>query len=192
MQDTTQRLAEHKLIILHLLQKMGIALSNSEICQFLLEKNYMDYFSVQQYLSELESAGWLEKTREQNNTRYTLTYDGEEVVNYFLNRISEDVKNDINTYVHKNSRRIRAEYAVTANYFPETNGEYLVKCGLCDDNGTALMEISVSVVSKSQAQQVCRNWRKQVNHYYRDFLSALAAEEPEEENAPTENNNPNT
>ena len=61
MQYSTKKLAEHKLIILHLLQKMGISLSNSEICQFLLEKNYMDYFSVQQYLAELESAGWLEK-----------------------------------------------------------------------------------------------------------------------------------
>lgn len=87
-----KKLAEHKLIILHLLQKMGISLSNSEICQFLLEKNYMDYFSVQQYLAELESAGWLEKTREQNNTRYTLTDDGEEVINYFINRISDEVK----------------------------------------------------------------------------------------------------
>ena len=57
MQYSTKKLAEHKLIILHLLQKMGISLSNSEICQFLLEKNYMDYFSVQQYLAELESAG---------------------------------------------------------------------------------------------------------------------------------------
>ena len=54
MQYSTKKLAEHKLIILHLLQKMGISLSNSEICQFLLEKNYMDYFSVQQYLAELE------------------------------------------------------------------------------------------------------------------------------------------
>ena len=98
MQYSTKKLAENKLIILHLLQKMGISLSNSEICQFLLEKNYMDYFSVQQYLSELETAGWLEKTREQNNTRYTLTDDGEEVMNYFISRISDDVKNEINTY----------------------------------------------------------------------------------------------
>ena len=165
MQYSTKKLAEHKLIILHLLQKMGISLSNSEICQFLLEKNYMDYFSVQQYLAELESAGWLEKTREQNNTRYTLT--------------------EINVYVHENSRRIRAEYAVTANYFPELNGDYLVKCSLCDDNGATLMEISVSVVSKAQAQQVCRNWRKHVNQYYRDFLTSLATEAPENEAEPT-------
>ena len=159
MQYSTKKLAEHKLIILHLLQKMGISLSNSEICQFLLEKNYMDYFSVQQYLAELESAGWLEKTREQNN--------------------------EINVYVHENSRRIRAEYAVTANYFPELNGDYLVKCSLCDDNGATLMEISVSVVSKAQAQQVCRNWRKHVNQYYRDFLTSLATEAPENEAEPT-------
>ena len=37
-EESIRQLAEHKLIILHLLQKMGIALSNSEICQFLLEK----------------------------------------------------------------------------------------------------------------------------------------------------------
>ena len=177
MPYSIKKLAEHKLIILYLLQKMGIALSNSEICQFLLAKNYMDYFSVQQYLSELVNAGWLEKTREQNNTRYTLTNDGEEVMNYFINRVSEEVKNEINTYVYENNRRIRAEYAVTANYFPELNGDFLVKCSLCDDSGATLMEINVSVVSKAQAQQICRNWRKNVNIYYRDFLSALAAED---------------
>ena len=117
----------------------------------------MDYFSVQQYLAELESAGWLEKTREQNNTRYTLTDDGEEVINYFINRISDEVKNEINVYVHENSRRIRAEYAVTANYFPELNGDYLVKCSLCDDNGATLMEISVSVVSKAHRGSMTRS-----------------------------------
>ena len=117
MAESIRQLAEHKLIILYLLQKMGIALSNSEICQFLLEKNYMDYFSVQQYLAELVEAGWLEKSREQNNTRYTITDEGEETVNYFLNHISEDAKVEINTYVKENNRRIRAEYAVTATIF---------------------------------------------------------------------------
>ena len=44
MQYSTTKLAKNKLTIMYLLQKMGIALSNSEICQFLLEKDYMDYF----------------------------------------------------------------------------------------------------------------------------------------------------
>ena len=101
-------------------------------------------------------------------------------MNYFISRISDDVKNEINTYVRENSKRIRAEYAVTAHYFPELNGDFLVKCGLCDDAGATLMEISVSVVSKNQAQTICRNWRKNVNNYYREFLSSLAAEEKDD------------
>lgn len=172
-EESIRQLAEHKLIILHLLQKMGIALSNSEICQFLLEKNYMDYFSIQQYLTELVDAGWLEKSWEQNNTRYTLTDEGDEIVNYFLNHISEHAKNEINTYVQENSKRIRAEYAVTANYFPEINDDFLVKCGLNDDDGNILMEISVSVVSKQQALAICRNWRKNVSHLYGTILTSL-------------------
>ncbi|MBR5590880.1 MAG: DUF4364 family protein, partial [Anaerotignum sp.] len=75
---------------------------------------------------------------------------------------------------------IRTEYAVTANYYPELNGDFLVKCGLCDDSGATLMEISVSVVSKDQAQSICHNWRKNVKQYYRDFLFALATEKKEE------------
>ena len=43
------------------------------------------------------------------------------------------------------------------------------------------MEVSVSVVSKNQAQNICRNWKKNVNKYYRDFLSSLAEEETENE-----------
>ncbi|MFV0313606.1 MAG: DUF4364 family protein [Anaerotignum sp.] len=177
MADPIRQLAEHKLIILHLVKKMGISLSNSEICQFLLNKEYMDYFSVQQYLAELVEAGWLEKSNEHNNTRYTLNEEGEEVINYFQNHVNESVKEDIGIYVKENSKRIRAEYAVTANYFPEFNGDFLVKCGLCDDDGAQLMQISVCVVSKQQAQQICRNWRKNVTNLYGTFLTALVVED---------------
>ena len=73
MYDNTRALAENKLIILYLIEKIEIPLSNSEICQFALEKNLMDYFSVQQYLSELVESGLLEMATENNSTRYTIT-----------------------------------------------------------------------------------------------------------------------
>lgn len=63
MDYSISRLAESKLILLYFIEKIGFPLSNSEICQFSLEKNYMDYFSVQQYLSELVEAHLLEKIK---------------------------------------------------------------------------------------------------------------------------------
>lgn len=185
MSDSISQLAENKLIILYLIEKMGIALSNSEICQFSLEKNYMDYFSVQQYLSELVEVGWLDKSRDNNNTRYTLTTDGEEVVNYFIRHISERAKNEINIYVHENRKRIRAEFEVTANYFLELNDDYLVKCSLFDSDGSSLMDINVAVATKEQARLICKNWKRNVNKIYSSILSSLISNEEQPPEPPS-------
>ena len=53
MYDNTRALAENKLIILYLIEKIEIPLSNSEICQFALEKNLMDYFIIYHNISLL-------------------------------------------------------------------------------------------------------------------------------------------
>ncbi|MFI3175716.1 MAG: DUF4364 family protein [Bacillota bacterium] len=177
MEYAMRKLAEDKLIILYLVQKMGISLSNSEICQFLLTKEYIDYFTAQEYLAELVEAFWLEKAKERNHTRYVLTEDGEDVINYFEHHIPTSIKEEITTYANENNKRIRAEYAVTAHYFPESNGDFLVKCSLCDDNGGILMEISAAVVSREQAQQACKNWRKNVSTLYGSFLTTLVSSE---------------
>ena len=177
MFDNTRALAENKLIILYLIEKIEIPLSNSEICQFALEKNLMDYFSVQQYLSELVDSGLLEMSSENNSTRYTITPDGEDTLNYFIKHISNYAKTVINTYASENSKRIRAEYAITANYFQEMNNEYTVKCGVYDGDGTtSLMEISVNVATKDQARTICRNWKNHVAELYGNILLTLATE----------------
>ncbi len=177
MDDDTRALAENKLIILYLIEKIEIPLSNSEICQFALEKNLMDYFSVQQYLSELVESELLEMTTENNCIRYTITPNGEDTLNFFIKHISNYAKSVINTYAKENSKRIRAEYAVTANYFQEMNNEYTVKCGVYDSDGTtSLMEISVNVATKDQARTICRNWKNDVATLYSDIMLRLATE----------------
>ena len=167
--NKTRALAENKLLILYLVKKIEIPLSNSEIWQFVSEKNLMDYFSAQQYLSELVESRLLEMTTENNTTRYTITTEGEDI---------------ICEYAKENSKRIRAEYSVTANYFHELNSDdYTVKCGVCDSDGTtSLMEISINVATRDQARLICRNWRDNVNSLYGKILHCLS-EEPKNDKA---------
>lgn len=192
MSDSMSKIAENKLIILYLLERMGIALSNSEICQFSLEKNYMSYFAVQQYLSELVEVGWINKNRENNNTRYTLTNKGEEIINYFIRHISDKAKTEINVYASENSKRIKAEYEVTANYFLELNDDFLVKCSLLDSDGYNLMEINLAVATKEQAKLICDNWKRNVNSLYGSILSNLITtnEKEQKSNDSKKNENP--
>lgn len=181
MYDNTRALAENKLIILYLIEKIEVPLSNSEIIQFAQEKNLMDYFSVQQYLAELVESGLLDMTTENNSTRYTITSAGEDTLNYFIKHISNYTKTVINNYAKENSKRIRAEYAVTANYFQEMNNEYTVKCGVYDSDGTtSLMEISVNVATKDQARIICRNWKNNAADLYGEIMLRLATEPQED------------
>lgn len=166
-------LVENKLIILYLVKKMDVPLSESEIRQFVLERRYMDFFTVQQYLAELVDASLLEVSRENNATRYTITEDGDATLGYFVHQIPEGVKGEINHFVQENGRRIRMEYSVTATYFPELNNEFLVKCAVYDVNGQSLMELSFMVPTREQALKAVRNWKTNVNKLYLDFLHAM-------------------
>ena len=176
MSESMSQLAENKLILLYLINKMSMPLSNSEICLFALEKDYMDYFSLQQYLGELVDSEFLEVTKENNTMMYTITDEGLDVLSYFINHISDKHKNEINVFVNENKGRIRAEYDITANYFPEINNDFLVKCGICESDGTSLMELSVLVPTKEQAQNICYNWKKNVNDVYSNIMSALTCD----------------
>ena len=166
-------LAENKLILLYLLQKMNIALSNNEICQFVMEQNVMDYFLAQSYLSQLVNAHFLDELTENGTTRYQVTPSGREALGFFENRISPWLKNAANEYIANNKSRIKSEYETSANYFPEINGEYLVKCAVCALDGTQIMEVDVTVPTKKQAQIICTNWKQNVNHIVSDIFASL-------------------
>ena len=51
----------------------------------------------------------------------------------------------------------------------------IVKCSLCDNDGTNLMEISVPVATKEQAQIICNNWKNNVSRLYGTIFSALVS-----------------
>ena len=179
MSYATKQLADNKLIILYLVDKMGIPLSQSEICQFMLDKELADYFTIQGYISELVETKYLEQTKENNTTRYVITDDGIEVLSFFIEYISPSNKQAINSFVHDNNKRIRMEYEITANYFLELNDEFLVKCGVYESDGMTMMELNVMVPSQAQAKAIVQNWKKNVSTLYKSILTSLVEEDTE-------------
>ncbi len=170
--QSTQELTMNKLIILFLVHHMKIPLSNAQITEFMLERNYTDYFSIQQYLTELVEAKLLQTQVEKHTTRYLIEPKGEKTLEYFLNRIPVLIREEILRYVQTNRPQVRKEVEVTAEYIPEKENEYLVKCKVVEGK-TLLMEVQVTVVSKEQAKQVCTNWKKNAPILYGQFLTSL-------------------
>ena len=66
----------YKLIILYMLRNSSSPITNSEISEFILDREYTNYFHLQQALSELEETELIEKRTISNTSYYYLTEDG--------------------------------------------------------------------------------------------------------------------
>ena len=52
MFENSAELAENKLLLLYILQVLKRPISNSQLTEIILENNLINYFTLQQYISE--------------------------------------------------------------------------------------------------------------------------------------------
>ena len=89
----------YKLIILYMLDKVDFPLTNAQISEFILDKGYTNYFKLQQALSELADAELIREETTHSRTLYHLTGDGAQSIQYFRNKISRPIQEDIDNFL---------------------------------------------------------------------------------------------
>ena len=68
-----EQLTLYKLMILYLIEKVDFPLSNSQISEFILDKGYTNYFTVQRAFHELEEENMLRVKQIRNMSHYALS-----------------------------------------------------------------------------------------------------------------------
>lgn len=87
--NSSQQLAEKKLLLLYIFEKLEIPITHSQITDFVLENDLMNYFMFQQFFSELQESGFIiEEHKEQQ--QFIITDKGRNTLKYFINRLSRE------------------------------------------------------------------------------------------------------
>ena len=120
-ENSTEELAYHKLLILYILDKINMDLTNSQITQVVLETDMMNYFSLQQILSQLMDSKFIKPYKDSGREYYCLTQKGLETLEYFLNRIPESYAIKINEYIKNNKESLLADTQVKSSFVKQTN-----------------------------------------------------------------------
>ena len=118
----------YKLMNLYMLKQVNFPLTNAQLTNFFTEHEYTTYFTLQQALNELEDAGLIHKEPSHNSTRYEITREGEETLNFFGKNISPAIVNDMDQYLKENKFRLREEVGTSADYYKATGQDYIVHC----------------------------------------------------------------
>lgn len=173
--ENTNELAQHKLLLLYVLDRIDIPMNNSEITQFVLEHNYMDYFMTQQYLSELVESNFIAVITIANKECYHLSEVGKEVLAYFSNRIPEKLKKEIDKNYEQKKQDLVKEAQIISNYYKKNDSQYIVNLKVIE-NKITLFDLSLNVVSNKQAKLICDHWKKKPDHIYEKIMNLLVIE----------------
>ncbi len=172
MTGNDYELSLNKLMVLFLIEKAGLPLSNTQISEFLLDSGYTDYFSLQEYLIQMIDVRLLKSSKITSHTLYDLTDRGRETLEFFQNHIPESTKDDLIIYLSNNKYDIRSKFEVVADYIPEKNGDYTVSCIAREDNKN-LIEINLIVSDKEEALKICDAWETTSHQIYKRLLHDL-------------------
>ena len=171
-ENSSEELASHKLLILYILNKINMDLTNSQITQVVLETEMMNYFSLQQFLSQLMESKFLATYKDSNREYYSLTQKGLEILEYFLSRIPGDVTKKIDGYIINNKESLLSDTQVKSSFVKQSDHEFIVNLRVIE-NQSNLIDLNLNVSSEKQAKLICNNWKKNASYMYAEVIDLL-------------------
>ena len=162
----------YKLMILYMLDHVNFPLTNSQLTDFFLDHEYTTYFTLQQALNELKEAGLIRMESTHNSSRYEITKEGEDTLEFFGKNISPAIIDDMDQYLKENRFRIRNEAGIISDFYKSTNQDYIVHCEVREGK-TVLLDLSISVPDRDQAETMASHWKERSQDIYAYVMKTL-------------------
>ena len=163
----------YKLIVLYMLNRVNFPLTNAQVSDFILDREYTNYLTLQQVINELTDTRMITSQTIHNRTHLSITQDGRETLRFFQNRINHGIKEDIDTYFRENEYVLRNEVSVLGDYY------YSAKAGgyeahlVAKDRDISLVDIRISVPTEEIAETICNKWQEKNEGIYRYLVGEL-------------------
>ena len=165
----------YKLMNLYMLHQVNFPLTNAQLSNFFLDREYTTYFTLQQALNELLDAGLVKKETMRNSSRYEITKEGEETLEFFGKNISPAIVSDMDEYLKQNRFRMRNEVGLISDFYKSTNQDYIVHCEVREGKAV-LVNLDISVPDKEQAEIICNHWKDRSQEIYAYVMKSLMSE----------------
>jgi hypothetical protein len=155
-----------------MLNRVDFPLTKAQIGDFILDREYTNFLTLQQVIGELIDAGLVTAQSIRNRTHLLLTKDGKETLEFFNNDISSSIKNEIDDYLGDRELALRNEVSILSDYYKSTSGEYEAHL-VAKEKGINLIDLTISVPLEETAISICENWQKKNQEIYQYLIGQL-------------------
>ncbi len=171
MQDMNP-LTLYKLIILYMLDSVDFSLTKTQIFDFMLDKEYTDYFKLQSIIYELTEDKLVDSEFKRNASYLEITDKGRETISSLNNLLSDSIKEELNSYLKDKELQLRNEVSIQANYYKSTVGEYVAEL-VAKEKNVELLNIKIAMPTEEAAVSICDNWEVKNQEIYAYLIESL-------------------
>ena len=165
-------LAENKVLILYTLNTINREITDTDLFKIISTINNINYFYFRDLLIDLvESKLVGTYTKEEQNV-YEITPEGKNSLELTIDMLPGIIKLKADNIFKQELFEIADEESISAEYIPESENDYTVKCKIVENNKT-IFEVKIFAGSNEQARNISDNWRKNAKEIYPKIMNLL-------------------
>jgi len=174
-------LAENKVLILYLLNKLQDGIKNDNLYKIVSSANNINYFYFQELLTDLIESNFVGSFTKDEDTIIKITSDGQNALSLTKSLLPGILKLKADTVFKEELSSIAEQSSIITEYIPKSENNYTVRCKIVEKNET-IFEISTFAGSRDRAKQISDNWKNNANEIYPKIINLLLHGEKNEEN----------
>ena len=172
MNKTDEKLADSKILILYILQKINKPISYKELLELVISISDMNYFDFQQFLQDLLEDRFILKYEQNEDEIIELTSEGKNALELTIDMLPGILKLKVDSNFKEKFAQIKEEFSVFAEYTPITETDFSVKCKIIENNIT-IFNLEANAGSREHAKKIVNNWNNNADKIYPKILDIL-------------------
>lgn len=176
-QDNTTALAENKVLILYILNKISNGIFEDGLYKIISSINNVNYFYFKEVLTDLldsKLVGRLTKDEEDDSV-LKITSEGINALSLTIDVLPGLLKLKADNVFKEQFTSIADETSIIAEFTPKNENDYIIKCKVMEKNET-IFEVKTFAGSRDRAKKIIDNWNKNASKIYPKILDILLEE----------------
>ena len=169
-QDNTTALAENKVLILYILNKIPDGILEDGLYKIISSINDVNYFYFKEVLTDLLDSKLVGiYTKDEEISVIKITSDGKKSLSLTIDVLPGLLKLKADNAFQEQISSISNETSISSEFIPRNENDYIVKCKVVENNET-IFEVKTFAGSRERAKKIVDNWNNNAAKIYPKIL----------------------
>ena len=156
-------LAENKVLILYLLNKLDRRMTNDALYRVVLSVEEMNYFYFQQFLLDLIENKYI--VYHEDDTTYEMTDIGKKTLELVDDILPGIKKLKIETALEGRTQEVESKQSITSEFVSTSEAGFLVKCKIIENN-QKIFEVQIQAPTVDEAKRISDKWENNAEEIF--------------------------